>query len=276
MIAIGGQSRMSRFKLSRPAVDTVWMNPPTTYRPLRGRAQVVVALLVVSGLISCFSILYELDLQALMDRLASGQPVGSAEMQTAEDRIALIAGLWAAALVCTGIAFVAWFFRAYQNIERLGARDLRVKHGWAIGSWFVPILNLFRPKQIMNDIWRASDPALPAGDARGWQHAAVPGLLDGWWAVFLIGGAASNVAGRMIENAETIAARQSAGTVAMFADGGLILGAVLAVLVVRAVTSRQERRAECVSGGGPPVIMPGAAAAPSLRTSKSIPPPTAV
>jgi hypothetical protein len=252
------------------------MTSPTTYRPLRGRAQVVVALLVVTVLISCVAVLYELDLQALMDRMAAGQPVGSADLDTADDRIALISILSLAALVCTGIAFIVWFFRAYQNIERLGARDLRVKHGWAIGSWFVPIVNLVRPKQIMNDIWRASDPALPAGEVRGWQRAAVPSLLHGWWAVFLIGGLVSNVAGRMIEKSEDVAARQSAGTVAMLADGGLIVGAVLAVLVVRAVTSRQEDRAERVSGGGPPLDLASfVGAQPSLDPSSSTPPPMA-
>jgi uncharacterized protein DUF4328 len=253
----------------------MWMNSPTTYRPLRGRAQVVIVLLVVSSFISCFSILFELDGRALLDRLAAGKPVGPAEIQAADDHMDLIGGLWGITFLCTGIAFIAWFFRAYQNIERLGACGLRVKHGWAIGSWFVPILSLFRPKQIMNDIWRASDPALPAVEARGWQDAAVPGLLHGWWAAFLVAGVAINAGWRMMESAETLAARRSAGTVAMLADGTLILGAGLAVLVVCAVTSRQDRRAERVAGGVPPAVTPVAAAEPSLGGSKSFPPPSA-
>jgi hypothetical protein len=269
------QSCVPGLKLGRAAVDSFWMSLPTTYRPLRGRAQVVVALLVVTGLISCVSILYQLDLQALLDRLAAGRPVGSTEMQSADDRTALIDNLSLAAGVCTSIAFVAWFFRAYQNIERLGARGLRVKPGWAIGSWFVPILNLFRPKQIMNDIWRASDPALPAAEARGWQHGAVPGLLHWWWAAFLIGGSASNMAGLTIETSATVPAQQSAATLAVFADGGRILAAALAVLVVRAVTSRQEGRATRVAGGGLSTGIMPFAAEPSFNTSKSIPPPTA-
>lgn len=253
------------------------MELPTTYRPLRGHARVVVALLVATVLISCVSVFYELDLQAMMDRLAAGQPVGSADLETADDRAALISGLMLAAFACTGIAFIVWFFRAYQNIERLGACDLRMKHGWAIGSWFVPILNLFRPKQIMNDIWRASDPALPAAEARGWRRAAVPSLLHVWWALFLISGAGSNVAGRMIEQSQSAASRQLAGKVAMFADGGLILGAVLAMLVVLGVTSRQEDRAERVSGRAPPLLDLAllVSAGPSRDPSSSMPPPTA-
>ena len=30
--------------------------------------------------------------------------------------------------------------------------------GWAIGPWFVPILNLFRPWQIAVETWEGSDP----------------------------------------------------------------------------------------------------------------------
>ena len=252
------------------------MTVPSTYRPLRGRAQPVIALLAATILFSCISMLYEVDLQTLLDRIAAGRPVGSADLQTADDRAALISGLSLAALVCTGIAFIAWFSRAYQNIERLGARDLRVTHGWAIGSWFVPILSLFRPKQIMNDIWRASDPALPAGEVRGWQHAAVPGLLHAWWAVFLISSPVSYLAGLMVRDSETVAARQSAGTIAMLADCVEIVTAVLAVLVVLAVTSRQERRAALVSGGGwPPDVAPVGAAALGLDPSAGAPPPTA-
>jgi hypothetical protein len=61
----------------------------------------------------------------------------------------------------------------------------------------------------------------------------------------------------------------------MLADGTLILAAGLAVLVVCAVTSRQDRRAERVAGGAPPVVTPLAAAEPGLGGSKSLPPPSA-
>ncbi|MEY2512712.1 MAG: hypothetical protein QOJ89_70 [bacterium] len=228
------------------------MHPPAGFLHLRGRANVAVALLIVTALVSALSILYELDMRSLIDRIAAGQPVGLAEVQTADDRTTLVAMLSLGALVATGIAFVAWFFRAYVNIERLGARDLRATKGWSIGAWFVPLLNLVRPKQIMDDIWRASDPALPAGELRGWQRAAVPGLLHGWWAAFLIAGVIANISGQMLAGAETPAARHSAGQISMIGDAGMIAAAVLAVLVIRAVTSRQEDRAARVGPGSPP------------------------
>jgi hypothetical protein len=61
------------------------------------------------------------------------------------------------------------FRRAYRNLPALGAESPRFSSGWAVGAWFVPFLNLVRPKQIMDDIWRASDPALPAHPGAAWK-----------------------------------------------------------------------------------------------------------
>ncbi len=74
------------------------------------------------------------------------------------------------------------FLRAYANGPALGLHDPRFGKGWAIGAWFVPILNLFRPKQIANDIWRGSDSALPAHASDSWYNRPTPVLLAWWWA----------------------------------------------------------------------------------------------
>jgi hypothetical protein len=225
--------------------------PSTTgFLTLRGRANVAVALLVVTVIVSLLSILAERDIQSLIDAALAGQSVGIAEVDAADDRIGLYALGGVVVLIATSIAFLAWFYRAYVNIERLGARDLRVSNGWSIGSWFVPILNLVRPKQLTNDIWRASDPARSAGDSQGWKSAPVSGLIHLWWAAFLIGSFVSNLATRKIMAAETLAERRGAGQTDMLAEYTMIPAAILAILVVRAVTSRQEVRAAVLGAAG--------------------------
>ena len=252
------------------------MHSPTGFLQLRGRANVVVALLIATALISVLSILYELEMQSLLDQIATGQPVGLAKARAADDRAALAATLSLAAFVATGAAFITWFFRAYVNTERLGARQLRATKGWSIGVWFIPFLNLIRPKQLMDDIWRASDPALPAGEVHDWQQAPIPALLNGWWAMFLIAGLVSNVGGRMLTGADTATARATAGEVSMIGDGGLIVAAVLAVFVVRAVTSRQESRASLDPGSPPAAYASDHPSTQHLDPKRSsVPPPAA-
>jgi hypothetical protein len=256
----------------------VLMHPPACFLQLRGRANVVVALLIVTALVSALSILYELDMRSLLDRIAAGQVIGLAEAQAADDRAALAATLSLAALVATSVAFIVWFFRAYVNIERLGARELRATKGWSIGAWFVPFLNLTRPKQLMDDIWRASNPVLPAGEIHDWQEAAVPALLHGWWAIFLLAGFVSNIATRLLAGAENAPARATAGLISMIGDGAIIAAAILAVLVVRAVTSRQESHAARPGPSNPPTGY-GAQYPPTQRIDTerpdNFPPPTA-
>jgi Domain of unknown function (DUF4328) len=97
----------------------------------------------------------------------------------------MIAALQGVTYLATVTGFLVWFHRAYTNLHALRTEALRFRAGWAVGGWFVPILNLVRPKQVMNDIWRGSDSGAPATNDSAWHRAPVPALLQLWWAPFL-------------------------------------------------------------------------------------------
>lgn len=52
-----------------------------------------------------------------------------------------------------GVLVVLWMRRAYYNLEVLGA-PTEFSDGWAVGAWFIPLLNLVRPYQIMRELIR--------------------------------------------------------------------------------------------------------------------------
>jgi hypothetical protein len=54
-------------------------------------------------------------------------------------------------VVLTLPTFIWWFQRAYRNLARQ-----QFHPAWAYFAWFVPILNIWRPKQLANRIWRGS------------------------------------------------------------------------------------------------------------------------
>jgi hypothetical protein len=88
-------------------------------------------------------------------------------------------------LVSAGV-FIAWFFRAYKNLRRLGVQNMRYGNGWAIGAWFIPIFSMIRPKQIANDVWRGSERGVEVSTQ--WREVAVPSLVHWWWGLFLTQG----------------------------------------------------------------------------------------
>jgi len=139
------------------------------------------------------------------------------------------------------VIFLVWFRRAYANGPALGLYRLRVGKGWAIGAWFVPILNLFRPKQIANDCWRAGDPDRPLGSPFGWDGPVSP-LLNWWWGVWLLSGTVANFASRL--PFETVEEDKTYTTAAIVSSALWLVASVLAILVVRRTTTRQEARAK--------------------------------
>jgi Domain of unknown function (DUF4328) len=120
--------------------------------------------------------------RALLNRAARNVfSVSRADVLASDHRIDTFTAVQIAALVVTGVVFIIWFHRAYQQVRALGG-EMRYSDGWAIGSWFIPIANLWIPKKLANDIWWGSGPP----EERSWP--AYPALLTAWWLAWILAG----------------------------------------------------------------------------------------
>jgi hypothetical protein len=149
------------------------------------------------------------------------------------DQVDLLGSLAALAqvgslLVC-GVLFVVWLYRAHRS-DRMDSRMLKHGSGWAIGAWFVPILNLWRPRQMVLDVRRGA-----------WPQDTSP-LVTLWWLTFLAMTVSSRISNARYPNAggDTLAVlaelRRSAIFDAVYAATATV-AAILAIMVVRS-TSR--------------------------------------
>ncbi|WP_432125434.1 DUF4328 domain-containing protein [Streptomyces sp. bgisy082] len=140
--------------------------------------------------------------------------------------------------VATGIVFIVWFHRLRKNAE-VWAGDLQGrKPGWAIGGWFIPIANLWIPRGIAADIWRASR----------WQPYAADGareltLLNAWWAFWVADMIVDRIGAQLYKGAETAEAYTTAASWSLAGYVLDIAAAVLAILFVRRLTSMQHTKA---------------------------------
>ena len=141
--------------------------------------------------------------------------------------------------VATAVVWAMFVHRSCANAHALGAVGMEFTPGWAVGWYFVPIANLFKPGQAMQEIYRATD---PAADPDHWRWRPVPSLLNWWWGAWVV----SNVLGGMIGRL-ALASNPSALGVSValdVLDGALdVVLSVLAVRVVREIASRQEQKA---------------------------------
>lgn len=212
---------------------------PDPFRSLRTLGSWLIGLLGLNAALDVVAVFSDISYLDLIDRGRQGL-VTYAEGSTADARQGTLALLQLLAFAVAAIVFIVWFRRAYRNLGALGAPWLRFKPGWATGGWFVPIFNAVRPKEIANDLWRVSDPDLPAtldGPALGRPVARV---VDLWWTALLVSSALGRAAFRV--ETETLDQLESATRLYLVGDSWDILLSALAIAVVKQITDRQELR----------------------------------
>ena len=144
--------------------------------------------------------------------------------------------------VAAAVVFVIWLWRARVNSEVFCQADHRRGHGWVLASWFCPGPNLWYPKQIVDDVWLASDPKTPvyADDLRRFR---TPGLTSVWWVAWIGALAFDVVVRRFLMWMEATVG--SLRGIALAGTASLVLTAVSAVaatMVIRKINHMQTTR----------------------------------
>lgn len=81
----------------------------------------------------------------------------------------------------TAALFLVWFHMAIANLYQAGLSGLRVRPAWAVGSFFVPVANLFVPFRAMRELWNRSH-----GEDE-WQAEGAVGDVGTWWTCYIAG-----------------------------------------------------------------------------------------
>jgi len=103
-------------------------------------------------------------------------------------------------IILAVVFFIMWFRRAYYNLHTLAWNNARYTEGWAAGSWFVPVVNLWWPYQIMVDIWKGTQHAI----RERFGEPQPTALIGWWWALRLIDIFFGNITARFSASANDI------------------------------------------------------------------------
>jgi len=210
------------------------------FRPLSTRARWAIVALVAIALLDAVAVWADWDRYDLLNRIVNGGNVTLHEADASDQRQSVIGVLQISALAVGAVFFIRWFLNAYRNVNALGGRR-RFGEKWAGWAWFVPFLNLWRPKQIANDIWRASDPEHPNETPS--ESSPIWGVLTIWWLFWIASNVASQIAARQAFGRNTAQGLKDSTLAYLVGDSIDIVAAALAVIVILRITARQEERA---------------------------------
>ncbi len=194
------------------------------YGSPRSRANWAMGLLAVSCVIYAVWLVIDLTLLGPVS-----QSVPPAELAGALDASNWVGVLAVLVFIPTAALFLTWIHRAGSNLQPLGTHGQRFSPGWAVGWWFIPIMNFLRPYQALAEIWRSTG---------GWPVAPV----TWWWILWL----AANSVGIFSLVYEGTLFDPDAIPSAVYlrldiiANALMVCAGVLAILIVRRTTSRQD------------------------------------
>lgn len=142
-------------------------------------------------------------------------------------------------LVASVILVSMWTYRAMKNLHIVRAAAATMSPGWAVGWYFIPFANLWKPFEGMLQIWRESHRL--AG-----KPEKVAAFVGWWWATWLVSNFLANIALRLSGFTEPLPTY----------DIGLLVGAlgsalsvVCSILLLRTTTQITQVQSEMRTGG---------------------------
>jgi hypothetical protein len=159
-------------------------SPPVTkpeFKSIRGLAQWVYAIFVVQAIL--------LSVLILTNNTAA--ELSSAKTLTDSEALTLLGILCIELLeitsyIASGVLFLVWLYRANSNLPVLGVATPKFTPRWAVGWFFIPVMSLFRPFQVVSEVWIASDPETASNRPYPTERSSQAWLVLLWWVFFLV------------------------------------------------------------------------------------------
>ncbi len=221
--------------------ENVSFRPP--FIPLHTPARWATGLLIATLTVAWVAVGVDLAELRLLLRATGGSQVALEARAAQLTTNAILLWTQVTLFVATAVAFLAWLFQARVNLRAFGTRRPSYSRGWVVWGFLVPLVNLFRPYQVIREIWQASAPE--SHDAFNWRSLPVSRLLPAWWALFVGWGGLQLMA--LLTNTGagvSLAKLQLSRGLTTLADVCAAVSAFLACFVVARISNAQQEKWE--------------------------------
>lgn len=210
------------------------INANYTFREMVGLTKFLGVLLGLGVVMAVVSLLSSLMQTELLSRGTFSEAEGQAN-----DSRELIIGLFQSALyLFTAVIFGCWIVRANKNVRALGAVGLRITPGWAVGYFFIPIVNFWKPLHAMKDLWQAShNPA-------SWTTTIESRTVSAWWNLWLVSIVLAQISFRATTAAKDLKGLQMATYVQLISQAVDIPLCLVAIALVTQIANAQQTHVE--------------------------------
>lgn len=147
-----------------------------------------------------------------------------------DNREAIVGFLYAVGLLATAVVFLRWFRRAYFNL-RLKVQVLNEPDSWTLWAWIVPILSLFKPYQLMKEMYVKTrqyleEKQVPVPFQYGTEY------VGWWWTLWIVSALVQNIESPFFLETENVQEMISASYIGMISG---LIGIPLCFLAIKVI-----------------------------------------
>ncbi len=128
---------------------------------------------------------FHLENSQLTIDLVAGKDIPDEEIKEIEDNVMALQEMSISWFYICGLSFLFWVNRTVSNLFALKISDIRWTPGWSVAWCIIPFFSLFRPFQVVGDLWRGSHPDSISVKNVGRDNGLF--LRTAWWLTFLGG-----------------------------------------------------------------------------------------
>jgi|GEM_PF-313897 len=197
------------------------------FRSNQKRSEVAVYLVAMVLGIEVISLILDLFQYELLSSASKGVVITAetANLNDISQQITAIVFLIVYAI--SAFTFIQWFRRAYFNLH-LKVKKVAHTESWAAGSWFVPIINLSRPFQIMKELFHKTEKLLYSSNV-DFKKTEKFVILNWWWGLWITSNIVGQFVYRYTSHAETIDQFIYSTIASIF---GSLIGIPLAIITI--------------------------------------------
>lgn len=152
-------------------------------RPNSQRAKIAIILIYIVLGLEVLSFMSNGMQYNLINDLLNGGDIIEDDLYSNDRRVQYIGIIFFIAWITSGITFIMWFRRAYYNLGMITKTELN--DNWAVWSWIVPVISVFRPYNMMSELYNKTIFILK-GSPISYNQNFNSNILSWWWGFWIV------------------------------------------------------------------------------------------
>lgn len=198
-------------------------------KPNDQRARIAIIFFIITAMLEAGSFLGDFVEYGYMEKFSAGIAISDEKIELLEI-LQLVFGIaYILIFILVIIMFIRWFRRAYYNLALFVPTEST--DGWAAGAWFVPFYNLYKPKQIMMELYNKTNRILKLDNPK-YQRRETD-IVGIWWLLWIVSNIGTNVSTRRYLRAETAEEFMNSLLISMPMSILSIIAAILLIFIIK-------------------------------------------